>query len=309
MSHARPGFLPAILSFGLIAAAAAQDATPTPPAATAPAPPAPATPVVRSPGNAEWAADPDQARQRATAEGKLLFVEFDRKECGHCRRMDGLLYPAFDFEALLVSMAPVKVDLDSPDGRELAQRYGVRDAPSILITTPEGRLVFLMEGFVNPRDFYPRVHRDLDSYRRFAREVDAQDIPKLAAREALDTGRELYQRSDPTAARSRLKRAIAAPGASAAEREEAREILAAVELDLGEPAAARTTIERLIATTKDPDRRERAELFRAQIPLAERKPAEALALFRRFLREHPASAYRAQVDALIAELTKNAPPR
>lgn len=260
------------------------------------------TRAVQSPGNAAWTADPEEARSRAVAENKLVFVEFEGEECGNCQRMKTLLYPAFDFEALLIGMVPVRVDLESTAARELRDRYGVNEAPAILILSPEGRLVFRMEGFLNAPDFYRQVHKDLDAYQKFTRKVEAQDVPRLPAAEAVSTGRELYERSDPGAAFPRLSRAVSHPKATAAQRDEAREVLAAVELDLGRPAAARQTINRLIATTKSAERRERAELFRAQIPLAEDKPAEALALFRKFARDHPKSPHLPQVQELVEKL-------
>jgi thiol-disulfide isomerase/thioredoxin len=259
---------------------------------------------VTSPGNAVWAATLDAARKRAEPENKLVFVEIDGgPDCGHCKRMDALLYPAFEFEALLITMVPVKVPLDSIEGAELARRYQIDQTPAILITTPWGRVAFLMQGFTNAPEFYRHVHADLEVYRQFARRVDQQDIANLPAQEALETGVELFQRSDPGAALSRLKRAVSAPKAAAGTRDEAREQLAAVELELKSPAAARSTIEALFQTTKDPKRRERAEIFRAQIPLHENKPAEALRLLRKFLADHPESAYAASVKTLIEQLS------
>ncbi len=292
----RRGLLPAAL---LTCAASALSQTP-------PENQNPGQPV-RSPGNAEWAATFGEATQRAAAQGKFVFVEFDKQGCGHCQRMDTLLYAAFDFEALLIPMVPVKLSLDSSEGKELARQYGITDAPSILIRSPEGRMVFLMEGFTTTQDFYPHVHHDLDEYKALARKVEAQDIPRLSSREAFETAKELYRRGDSAGALPRLKRAISAPGGTTARREDARELLAAVELDGGDTAASRQTIQRLIMTTKDPKRRERAELFRAQIPLAENKPEEAYALFMKFEKDHPKSPYLAQVRALVARMTGEAP--
>jgi thiol-disulfide isomerase/thioredoxin len=269
-------------------------------------PPAP-TKAVRSPGNAQWASTPDEARSLAAAQKKLVFYEFDQAKCGKCRRMDQLLYPAFEFEALLIPMVPVKVMIDSADGKRLAGRYGIEDVPAILVTTPQGRLAFQMQGFVNAQDFYPHIHKDLDAYRVFSKKIDAQDVPRLSAQAALDAGRELYRLSDPAAAQPRLARAISAPHAPAPVRDEAREILAAVEQDLSHFPASRETIERLIATCRDPDRLERAELFRAQLSLAENKPADAYALFQKFQKDHPQSLYRSQVDALIARVEASLP--
>jgi tetratricopeptide (TPR) repeat protein len=290
----RIALAPALMS--VLAAARAQEPTPV-------ATPITARPVT-SPGNAQWAATVEEAKARASSENKLVFLQFDRegRVCGQCRRMEGLLYPAMDFEALLMSMVPVKVPIDSPEGRELARRYGIQDVPAIVVTTPEGRIAFLMQGFLNAPDFYQHIHADLDAYRAFARRIESQDIARLPAREALQAGAELYRRQDSASALPRLRRAVSAGDSTAAIRDEARELLAAVELDLGEPAAARQTTDRLIASTKDAARRERAELFRAQIPLAEKRPEEALRLFRKFQKDHPNSSYRSRVDEFIQKL-------
>jgi tetratricopeptide (TPR) repeat protein len=277
----------------LATGAFAQEHPPAPPDASRP---------VRSPGNADWAKNWKEAQSTAAAQKELVFYEFDAPNCSACQRMQGLLYPAFDFEALLVGMIPVKLELGSTDAAPIADRYKVKDVPSILITTPEGRLVFLMQGFKTAPEFYHHVHADLDRYRQFVKRIDAQDIPKLSAEEAYATGRELYARSDPAAALPRLKRASVAPKPQPGVRENALEGLAEVELELGDTQASRDAIEKLAATTKDPAQKERADLFRAQLPLAEKKPAEALALYKKFLKDHPSSPYRAQVEGYIARL-------
>jgi anthranilate/para-aminobenzoate synthase component I len=272
-------------------------------AAQEPAHPDPNQAVTR-PGNTDWAGTLDEARRLAGPKNKLIFVEIDGgPECGHCQRMDALLYPAFDFEALLISMVPVKVPLDSVEGMELSRRYEIDQTPAILVVTPEGRLAFLMQGFTNAPEFYRSARTGLDAYRQFARRAEQQDIAHLPPQEALETGVELYQRSDPGAALPRLKRAASAQKATAATRDEAREQQAAVELELKQPGAARRTIDDLLASTKDPNRRERAEIFRAQLPLHEKRPAEALKLLQKFLVDHPKSAYAARVRVLIEQIS------
>jgi outer membrane PBP1 activator LpoA protein len=82
----------------------------------------------------------------------------------------------------------------------------------------------------------------------------------------------------------------------------------AVELELGDPAASRRAIDQLIATTKNPDQKERAELFAAQIPLAQNKPAEALALYKKFATDHPNSKYIERVQSFIARLSNPPTP-
>lgn len=287
-------FLPApILGLTVAACLAAQE----------PVHPDPNRPV-SSPGNAIWAANSEAARKLAAGSNKFVFLEFDGgPECGQCHRMDSLLYPAFDFEALLIPMVPAKVLLDSPEGKELARRYSIQQAPAVLIATPEGRLAFLMQGFASAPEFYRQVHADLANYRKFARRIEAQDIANLSPQEALESGLELFQRCDPGAAQPRLKRALSVPKATPLVRDEAREQLAAVQLELGQIAAARSTTEALIKSTRDPERKERAEIFLAQLPLHEGKPAEALKLLQKFVADHPGSAYLGKVKQIIERLS------
>src|SRR5262249_14991224 len=152
--------------------------------------------------------------------------------CGNCQRMDQLLYPAFDFEALLIPMVPVKLRIDSAEGKTIASHYNVAEAPGILITAPGGRLVLAMSGFLNPHDFYPRVRQDLDDCRAFAGGMDNQHMSNVPAGEAPETARQLLGRKDPTSAEPRLQRAASAPDGAAPLRDEARELLAAVQLEL-----------------------------------------------------------------------------
>ena len=257
---------------------------------------------VKSPGNAEWAQTVDEARSKAAAGNKLVYYEFDSPNCGDCHRMQSLLYPAFDFEALLIGMVPVKVRYDFPESKPLQELYGVKGSPAVLITSADGRLVFLMNGFKDAQDFYRHVHKDLDLYRQFVKKLDSQDLATLSANEALSTGRELYARKDPKAALPRLQRAAVAPNPGRGVREMALEGLAAVQLELGDPAASRKSIDQLIAITTDPDQKQRAELFRAQIPLSENRPDEALALYKKFAKDHPDSKYLERVQSFIVRL-------
>ena len=167
MSFLLPIFLSAALAAPEPAAPSKASGAPLPvPTAGSDASPKMAEPTGMGPGNAIWATSVEDAIQRATREGKFVFFEFTKKECGNCQRMDGLLYPAFDFEALLVPMVPVKVSFESPWGKDFASRYSVEDAPSVLITTPEGRLVFLANGFFNQGDFFRHANAAVAGYRK-----------------------------------------------------------------------------------------------------------------------------------------------
>jgi tetratricopeptide (TPR) repeat protein len=272
--------------------------------------PSPATATSRkvtSPGNAVWAQDDADARVRASTEKKLVYDEFVSSDCAGCSRMQTLLYPAFDFEALLIGMVPVQIDLGSAEGKKLGERYGITSAPAILITNPAGRLVFLMQGFGDTQDFYAHAHSDLDAYRQFSKMIDGQNVSTLSAEEAYSTGRILYDRFDFEAAAARLRRASTDPGAKPALRASALEGLAAAELELGNTSASRRAIDKLVSMATDPGQKERAELFRAQIWLAEDKPAEALKAYKKFEKDYPDSAYIEKVKSFISRLESPQP--
>jgi tetratricopeptide (TPR) repeat protein len=264
---------------------------------------------LKRPGNADWAASVQEARDRAAAENKLVYYEFSGPDCDDCIRMQSLLYPAFDFEALLLGMVPVQLEPSSEDGKKLAEIYPIREIPSVAIMTPTGRLVFLTQGFKNQRDFFTHVHKSLADYREWAKTIEAQDVPTLSAADAMRSANQLYERFDYAEARPRYKRASAAPDATPAIRDGALEGLAACELSLNQPAQARKSIEQLIATTKDPEIKERAELFRAQIPLSQKQFDEALALYKKFEKDHPHSKYLEKVRGFIARLQPSGAPK
>jgi thiol-disulfide isomerase/thioredoxin len=292
-----------LLAAGLFAAAASGQET-TPPAAFSHPD---ARPALTSPGNAEWAPDVAFARKRAAAQKKLVYYDIGGENCGDCRRMRGLLYPAFDFEALLIGMVPVQVKLESPEGQELGKRYSITETPAVLITTPEGRLVFQVQGFKDAPDFYRHAHKDIDAYRKFAVVVDAQDVKTLSAEEAYSSGRALYARLDFDAAALRLQRAADAPGAKQELRESALMGLAAAERQLGHMDAARGSARKVAATTKNADQKERAELFLVELDLSENRPGDALAAYKKFVKDHPESPYLEKVRSFIAKLEAAAP--
>ena len=290
----------AAFGWSLAVFAAAQSTVPTPPPKSGENAP--------GPGNTAWAKSLSEARAKAKAENKLVFQEFVAEGCGQCRRMEQLLYPAFDFEALLVGMVPVQVDFESTEGKALADRYRITETPSILITSPSGRLAFLMQGFKDAPDFYKHAHADLNAYRQFSKGLDAQNVATLTAAEAYASGRDLFTRFDYEGAAARLQRAAAASGSNAELREKALMGLSAAERQLGHYAAARKAAEKVVATTKNPDQKEQAELAIAEIALAENKLAEALEDYQRFVREHPSSRYLDTVRGFISKLEAASTP-
>jgi tetratricopeptide (TPR) repeat protein len=262
----------------------------------------PAAPVKPGPGKAEWAETFAAARSRARAQNKLVYVEFTRKECGNCVRMAGLLYPAVDFEMTLLRMVPVRLDLDKVEEATLAARYGIKEAPAVLVLAPGGALVFRVVGFDDQRQFYAHIRRALKEYDEFNVRVIHEPEKIDDPAEELALGVEYFKRLDPEEAQPRFSRAAASPKAPASVREKALSYLASARFQTGDFSGSRKAIEDLLKATKDPDEIEQAELFRAQILLAEGKPGPARKQYVFFLQKYPQSKRRDDVERILTRL-------
>jgi thiol-disulfide isomerase/thioredoxin len=272
------------------------------PAESAPA----ATAAPAGPGKAVWAADYAQARERARRDGKVVFVEFSEANCGNCIRMHSLIYPAVNFEMMLLRMVPVNVDRLGSEGAALAERYGVTQSPAVLVLSSGGALIFRVNGFDSAPEFYSHVHSMMAEWDklnvRMIHEPEFQDDPA----QELALGIDLAQRFDPEEAIPRFARAAESPRADAATRDQALSYLASAQLNARLFADARVTTEKLARVAHDRDLREQAEIFLGQISLAEGDSAAARRSWEAFLQKHPDSPRRQDAENRIAALSSAA---
>ena len=303
------GALSGTVAFAQPPANAPQAAAPAPPAPVKPpAAGAPANGLPDTPGRAIWEKTYDAARQRARDQGKVVFVEFTRKKCGACFRMDGLLYPSVNFEMALLRMVPVKLDLEAGDAARIASRYGIHDAPAVLVVSAGGAMIFRMEGFDNDRAFYTHLHNSMTDWDhvnlRLVHEPETIGDPKSE----LELGAELFRRFDSEEAIPRLERA-ASPKSPAPIREAALAYLASAQMDQEHFAEAGATIDTLLNVAKNPEWREKAELFRAQLDLAQGKREQARRAFQTFLDRHPSSKHRDEAKSYLDRMGATEQPK
>ncbi len=290
----------------LLFAAANPAAAGTPASASDAAAPAPGQ-VPQGPGKADWAETFAQARERADREGHVVYVEFFEKTCGNCVRMQELLYPAVNFEMMLLRMVPVRIDRLSPEGTALAERYGVTQSPAVLILSSGGALIFRVDGFDNPGEFYRHVHSSMTEWDalhvRMVHEPEFRDDPK----QELALGEELMRRMDPEEAAPRFERAARSKEADAATRDFALTGLATAQYRMKRFAEARATLDDLLRTSRDPAIREQAELSRGLVEIAEGRREEARRTISAFLREHPESKLAANARQMLTSIPAEAP--
>jgi tetratricopeptide (TPR) repeat protein len=283
-------------------AASPDGAVSSPPASEVTAP----SPLPTGPGKANWAKDYAEARETATKDHKVVYVEFFEKRCGFCQHMDALTYPAVNFEMMLLRMVPVKLDRTVEPGASLAARYGVTESPAVLILSSGGALIFRVNGFDNPPEFYRHVNAQMKEWDklnvRMIHEPEFRDDPK----QEVELGVELALRFDPEEAAPRFERAASSPQADARTRDQALSYLASAQLKTRRYADARASIERLIRLTGDSDLREQAEIFAGQISLEEGDPAAAQRVWKEFIRKHPTSGRRPEVENRLAAISSPA---
>jgi thiol-disulfide isomerase/thioredoxin len=83
-----------------------------------------------------------EAKAKAQAEGKLIFVDAYAVWCGPCKRMSAVVFPdskAGDF--FNPNFINLKIDMEHADNAEFAGKYPVGSYPTLLFLDPEGKVV------------------------------------------------------------------------------------------------------------------------------------------------------------------------
>jgi protein disulfide-isomerase len=99
-----------------------------------------------------WMTDFEAAKAKAKAENKPMLLDFTGSDwCGWCIKLDEEVFGEAAFKEY-ASAELVLVEIDFPRGKEqsaelkaqnekLAEQYGVRGFPTILVLSPEGKLI------------------------------------------------------------------------------------------------------------------------------------------------------------------------
>lgn len=100
-----------------------------------------------------WAAaPPESALADAKRKGLPAFLDFYATWCAPCRWMDRAVYSDPLLSEVAEGVAMVRVDVDKPEGKALAARFGILQYPTLVHLSPEGKETLRWVGPLSLRD-------------------------------------------------------------------------------------------------------------------------------------------------------------
>lgn len=98
-----------------------------------------------------WQTDAREAMEQAGTQGRPLLVFVTSRACPHCNRMErGTFRHAGVVRHMNQSFVALKVDADEQP--MLVQRLRVSAFPSLLVVTPQRRLLAKQQGYLDPAE-------------------------------------------------------------------------------------------------------------------------------------------------------------
>jgi thioredoxin-related protein len=95
-----------------------------------------------------WRPDFNSARKEAAASGKPLLLDFGSENCMWCRKLDSTTFRDRTVVQLInENFVPVKVDGEREE--RIAQAVGVQAFPTLVIVSPEGKVIARHEGYAD----------------------------------------------------------------------------------------------------------------------------------------------------------------
>lgn len=90
----------------------------------------------------------EKALAQAKAEGKQVFVDCYTTWCGPCKKLAREVFPRPEvgkvFDARFVSL---QIDMEKGEGPAIAERYGVKAFPTLLVLNPDGKVAGTLVGY------------------------------------------------------------------------------------------------------------------------------------------------------------------
>ena len=106
--------------------------------------------AARSGKEVNFSFDYEDSLKLAKEQDKLLFIDFETTWCGPCKTMDLYVYTADLTVEAFKNILAVKIDGD--EHRELVKKYEVKAYPTLIILSPNGKIIGKKVGYLSVRD-------------------------------------------------------------------------------------------------------------------------------------------------------------
>lgn len=133
-------------------------------------------------GFVQWRGDYNTARREATEQARPVFIDFGTEACLHCQRLDATTFrDPVVIELLNTQFVPLKLDGNAVPS--LVQALKITAYPTLVIASPEGKIIALIEGYMTAERLTPQLQRALTTATPDWMARDYREAGK-----ALDTG-------------------------------------------------------------------------------------------------------------------------
>ncbi len=250
-----------------------------------------------------WTSTWDEAVQsaRKIPDGRILIF-FTEKGCGPCERMEALVVPSTSFFAFTRDKVPLRLAVDSPEGKKLAARLRLRQIPAWIVVTPDLVVTGRQEGSTSQMGWVQSFVEAEKGWAAYKKLLATEKADPGDAKVVFEVARESFLREADSFAEPRFARLADDPRTPSELREQSLAYLASIQLDAGRPKDARATLDRLLAVVKDPVLKQRAQLRRAEVEIALGRKDLAIGRLEAFQKEWPGSPLLPDAKRLLEAL-------
>ena len=108
----------------------------------------------------DWRSDYATACREAADKDRPLLLDFGTTQCFWCKRLDAITFRDSTVSRLLNhQFVPLKIDAHRDPG--LAEKLRIQAYPTIVLASPEGKILDVIEGFKEPAPLQEHLHRAL----------------------------------------------------------------------------------------------------------------------------------------------------
>lgn len=111
--------------------------------------------VKKIPEKIEWNTSLEESFKLANEEKKKLLLDFYRKDCKWCKRLDDSTFT--DREVISLSLDFVFVKIDAKKDSLLVEEYKVSAYPTVILLKSSGEEIERIVGYLSPREFFKNV--------------------------------------------------------------------------------------------------------------------------------------------------------